>query len=217
VKEAERWASYEGAYIASARLRDGRWAGLYRDIRGRQRSAGTYDTKTAALKAARASEAIEATGQDAKLVLAQPEMIYPSARRGKITVAGYAPDWLAGHRLEPTSRATYQAMLKHIVRELGVVPLADLDAAKVRSFIRQVEATGLSGSTVGLIMTTLRMLCETAVTDRLMDRDPTSGVRIAGRHQAEMRILSPAESRDVLAATLGAYQLLARVSGLVRS
>ena len=145
-------------------------------------------------------EAIEATGQDAKLVLAQPEMIYPSARRGKITVAGYAPDWLAGHRLEPTSRATYQAMLKHIVRELGVVPLADLDAAKIRSFIRQVEDTGLSGST----MTTLRMLCETAVTtDQLMDRDPTSGVRIAGLHQAEMRILSPAESRDVLAATPG--------------
>ena len=78
--------------MASARKRNGRWTGLYRD-QGRQRSAGTYDTKTSALKAARAAEALAASGIDPRP--AQTEMLYPSARRGKLTVAGYAPDWLA--------------------------------------------------------------------------------------------------------------------------
>ncbi len=198
--------------MASARQRDGRWTGLYRDRQGRQRSAGTFDGKTAALKHARAAEAVEAAGQDAKLVLAQPEMIYPSAKRGRITVAGYTDQWLAGHPLEPTSGATYATMLKHIVRELGVVPLADLDAAKVRSFIRAVEATRLSSSTTGLIMTVLREMCETAVADRLLDRNPTSGIKIAGRHQAEMRVLSPAEYRKLLDVIQPHYKLLVEMA-----
>ena len=52
--------------MASARQRDGRWTGLYRDGQGRQRSGGTFDTKTAALKHARTAEALEASGQDAR-------------------------------------------------------------------------------------------------------------------------------------------------------
>jgi hypothetical protein len=74
-------------------------------------------------------------------------MLYSSEKKGKPTVAGYAPMWLAGHRLEPTSRATCACMLLHIVRELGDVTLASLDAPKVRSFIRGLEATRLSAST----------------------------------------------------------------------
>jgi len=35
--------------------------------------------------------------------------------KGKLTVAGYAPQWLAGHRLKPTSRACYAAMLKGLL------------------------------------------------------------------------------------------------------
>lgn len=192
--------------MASARARDGRFTGLYRDGQGRQRSAGTYDTQRAALKAARAAEALAASGIDPRP--AQTEMLHPSSRRGKTTVAAYAPTWLAGHRLEPTSKATYQAMLKHITRELGSVTLADLDAPRCRAFIRQAEAAGLSGSTVGLIMTVLRAMCETAVADGLMARDVTSGIKIAGRHAQEIQVLSPLEYRRVLAATPVHYQLL---------
>jgi hypothetical protein len=39
--------------MASTRERNGRFIGLYRDADGKQKSAGTYDTKTAALKAGR--------------------------------------------------------------------------------------------------------------------------------------------------------------------
>lgn len=202
----------EEAHMASVRQRDGRWTGLYRDGQGRQRSAGTYGTKASALRAARASEAVEATGRDARQVLDGPELLSMSAKKGKLTVAGYAPTWLAGHRLEPTSRATYACMLLHIVRELGDVTLADLDAPRVRTFIRGLEATRLSSSTVGLVMTTLRTMCETAVADRLMDRDPTSGIKVAGLHAREMRILSPAEYRKLLDVIRPHYRLLVEMA-----
>jgi integrase len=196
--------------MASARQRDGRWTGLYRDQQGRQRSAGTYGTKTSALRAARASEAVEATGRDAHQVLDGPELLHRAEKKGKLTVAGYAPQWLAGHRLEPTSRACYAAMLKHVVKGLGDVTLADLDATRVRTFIRGVEAGRLSSGSVGLVMTVLREMCRTAVADRLMDRDPTSGVKIAARHAKEMRILTVAEYRALLDTIRPHYSLLIR-------
>jgi hypothetical protein len=73
--------------MASTRSRNDRIIALYRDAQGRQKSAGTYDTKAEALKAAKHAEA-----------LANPPettMIYPSEKRGKATIAGYGPG-LAG-------------------------------------------------------------------------------------------------------------------------
>lgn len=180
--------------MASARQRDGRWTGLYCDHQGRQRSADTYDTKTAALKHARTAEALEASGQDARP--AQTEMLPASSRRGKITVAGYAPTWLAGWS-RPPARPT-RACSSTLSASWATSRWPASTRRKVRSFIRGLEATRLSASTIGLVMTTLRMLCETAVADQLLDRNPCAGVKIAGQHQAEMRILTPAEYRDVL-------------------
>ncbi len=48
--------------MASTRERDGRFIGLYRDPAGRQRSAGTFPTKTKALDAAKALEVDIARG-----------------------------------------------------------------------------------------------------------------------------------------------------------
>lgn len=156
--------------------------------------------------------AVKATGRDAHQVLDGPELLNRAEKRGKLTVAGYAPQWLAGHRLEPTSRACYAAMLKYVVKGLGDVTLADLDAPRVRTFIRGLEATRLSSSTVGLVMTTLRTMCETAVADRLMDRDPTSGIKVTGRHAREMRILSPSEYRKLLDVIQPHYKLLVEMA-----
>jgi hypothetical protein len=59
--------------MASARQRGQRWAGLYRDADGRQRSAGTFGTEKEALKAAEAQRG--------------------ASKRGKVTVAGHVPGW----------------------------------------------------------------------------------------------------------------------------
>lgn len=85
--------------MASTRCRNGKWTALYRDRAGDQKSAGTYGTEKLAQAKANAAEALEASGQNAKLVLNGPELLLAPARRGHVTIAGYGPEWLAGHRL----------------------------------------------------------------------------------------------------------------------
>lgn len=63
---------------ASARLRGKRWTGLYRDAKGKQRSAGTFDTEREAIRA----------GEDAEDVLRPPVEAMPGTsgvrrRRGE--------------------------------------------------------------------------------------------------------------------------------------
>ena len=188
--------------MASTRDREGRYTGLYRDAEGHQRSAGTFKTKTQALKAARAAEALGYTHRE--------QAAYPVTRRGNLTVAGYGPDWLAGHRLEATSRESYSAMLRHIERGLGTKTLRELTPAMVRQFFRGLESSDMSGGTVGHVMTVLREMCKTAVDDGLMDRDVTAGIKIAGRRAREMSILQPAEYRRLLDATPSGHRLLVR-------
>jgi integrase len=195
--------------MASARKRGTRWTGLYRDQDGAQKSAGTFDSEAEALKAATAHEAVEATGIDAKVALSKPVDVYADRKRGKLTVAGYAPVFLAGHRLEATSRESYAAMIKHVVKGLGAVTLAELDPPKVRTFIRGLEGT-MSNATVGHVMTVLRAMCQTAVVDKLMEADPTAGIKIAGRRAREMRILTKDESVRLLASVPEHYRLLVR-------
>jgi len=194
--------------MASTRERNGKFTGLYRDSSGAQKSAGTFKTDAAALKAAKAHEAVEKNGQDAKTALRKPVAAPRTEKRGKLTVAGYAPQWLSGHRLEATSRESYGCMLKHIVKGLGNVVLADLDTAQVRTFIRGLEDSDMSGATVGHVMTVLREMCKTAVNDNLMPKDPTAGVKIADRRNREMRILTPAEYKILLSVMPDKYIIL---------
>jgi hypothetical protein len=70
--------------MASARLRGKRWKALYRDGSGAQKSAGTYDTEDEALARAKVAE-FDASPPE-------PLEVYPAARRGKQTVAAYAPN-----------------------------------------------------------------------------------------------------------------------------
>lgn len=196
--------------MASTREREGRFTGLYRDRYGKQRSAGTFSTKAKALKAARASEALESQGRDAQNALRSPENAYPVSRRGFITVAGYGPQWLSGHRLEATSRECYAAMFKHIERGLGTVTLRDLTPADVRAFFRKLESGGMTGGTEGHVLTVLREMCKTAVNDGLMEKDPTFGVKIQSRRTREMIILQPEEYGRLLMSVPSQHRLTVR-------
>lgn len=196
--------------MASVRERNGKFTGLYRDQDGKQKSAGTFKTQAAALKAANAHEGLEKNGQNARTLLRKPVAVHRTEKQGKLTVAGYFPVWLAGHKLEATSREQYKCMGHHIIKSLGSVALTELTADKVRSFFRDLEKTDLAGSTVGHVMTVLREMCKTAVIDELMTKNPTEGIKIANRRNAEMRILTPAEYKVLLTTLPVFYVLLVR-------
>jgi integrase len=186
--------------MASTRTRNGRIIGLYRDAQGRQKSAGTWPTQAEALKAAKHAEA-----------LANPPettMVYASEKRGKVTVAGYGPGWLEGHRLEASSREGYKTRLNHVIRELGTSTLAELEPADIRAFLRKLERSKLSSGTVRHIRTTLNEMLKCAVIDGLIDRNPCDGTKIKPESNREMLIATPAQAKMIRAAIGPAYKLL---------
>jgi integrase len=186
--------------MASTRTRNGRIIGLYRDAQRRQKSAGTFDTEAGALKAARHAEA-----------LANPpemEMAYSSQKRGKVTVAGYLPGWLEGHRLEASSREGYQSRAKHIIRELGSKTLAELTPDHVRAFLRKLEKGKLAASSIRHILTVLNEMCKWAVSNGVMSRNPCDNVKATPEKNKEMMIATPAQAKMIRAAIPAPYKLL---------
>jgi integrase len=181
--------------MASARPREGRFIGLYRDRFGKQKSAGTFKTEKQALNRAQACEAVEKSGRDARAVLDKPKVTkaYAPSRRGLLTVAGYAPTFLAGHRLERNSRDVYECIMEHhVIPHLGNKVLHELTASDVRIFFRNLERE-TSGATVRKVMTVLHEMFRTAVADGHMEHDPASGLKISAAQTREMRILTPDE------------------------
>lgn len=156
--------------MASTRERKGRWAALYRDANGNQKSAGTYGTEKEAL----------ARAQVAELDARPPETVevLPMAKRGKPTVAGYGPLAIAGAKLEATSRETYGYLFRHIVRELGSMTLAELTPALVRAFARKLESSEMSSSTAYHVFCVLKLIVVSALQDGEIEKDVTAGISV---------------------------------------
>jgi hypothetical protein len=102
-----------------ARNRNGRFTSTYRTRLGTIATTPTFSTAKESDDRAHACAAIERQGRDARAFFRGPRTAYPLAKRGHVTVVAYAPGWLAGHRLEPTSFETYSSMMKHVIRGLG--------------------------------------------------------------------------------------------------
>lgn len=184
--------------MAIVRERNGRYTGVYK-VSGKQKSAGTFDTHEEAFHAARLKEA------DRVVAVAAPNV------RGELTVAGYMPVFLEGHKLRATSRETYEHQSKHIIAGLGNIPLRRLTPADVRTFGRRLEASDLAGATVRRVMTILRQMCRMAVVDGKMDSDPTATIQAGEIVPREMRILSDDEYRAILGEINPHYRLLVRL------
>lgn len=96
-------------------------------------------------------------------------------RRGRITLAEYAGQWMA-HRtdLRPRTRELYQGLLDHhILPALGEARLAALRPSHVRSWYGRLRDTGGPGqSTAAKAYRLLRAILRTAVIDEVILRNP---------------------------------------------
>jgi integrase len=190
--------------MAGVRERDGRFMAIYDDYasgKRSQKSAGTFDTPVAALEAAQAKER--------EIRPAETVEIQRTTVRGQLTVAGYAPVFLKGHKLRETSRENYTNMMTHVMDGLGNIALRELSPGDVRGFFRQLEDDGeLADPTIHRVMVVLRQMCRTAVDDGLMPKDPTANIKAGGQGNREMRILVPAEYEKLHAVMHPYYRLL---------
>jgi integrase len=184
--------------MASTRQRGKTYTGYWRNAQGAQKTKGGFATEKEALTYARGEEALAA----------RPIVVdAPPRKRGKLTVAGYMPAFLDGHRLSPTGRASYTQMSKRIIKGLGHKTLAELEPADIRAFIRKQE-TEVSGATVGHVLTVLREMVKTAVSDQLMARDITADVKVERRDERTMIIATPTQAKAIRLAAPEFYRLL---------
>jgi len=182
--------------MASARRRGQKWTGLYRDASGAQRSAGTYDTEDEALARARIAE-IDANPPE-------PVDVYPAVRRGKQTVAAYAPGWLAGQELlEANSVAIARSALKRIMPHLGGTAREDVTPDDVRRTLAALKKSGLSDGTVSRTLDVLR---------QMLPKSAAEGVRFRIKERRRMKIATRKQAAAIEAVIDARYGLLVRTA-----
>ena len=165
---------------------------------------GTYDTKTAALKAAKLGEA--------GVMPVKTEAVYPKQKRGKATVASYSAEWFANHPMAPHTRYVYDQILrKHIIPALGARVLADVEAADIRAYFRQLEAQGTSRALLAKIKTVMSAMFQTATEDRKIPYNVVRGVTFKAAPPKRRRALTKDEWYAVRRYLTGEYRLLCDV------
>ena len=120
---------------------DGRpaYTAMYRDLRGRKRSAGTFTSEREANRAWQRAEAALGSGRR----IADP-------RRGRQTVRAYVEDeWFPNHVIEATTRESYRYILdRYLLPALGDLRMADVLPNEVRRHAGGGHASADEGSGV---------------------------------------------------------------------
>ncbi|MGH3713664.1 MAG: tyrosine-type recombinase/integrase [Micromonosporaceae bacterium] len=148
--------------------RDGkpRYTSYYWDLRGRERSAGTYATKREADKAWQKEEAKVAEGRPG------------DPRRGRQTFQRYVlEEWFPNHVIEPNTRESYTYSInKHILPWFGPMRMAEILPAQVREWIAHLQSKGVTPVTIRYNKTILSAIFTAAFNDVVFIH-PCKGVK----------------------------------------
>lgn len=186
--------------MASVRQRGKTFTGYWRDADGTQRTKGGFVTDTEAL-----AHAIQ---EERRANPPATEIVYPETRRGKITIAGYGPGWLAAHDVEATTRQTYAHHLGRIIKGIGTEPVETLTAGTVRTFIGSLRGE-VGERSRQAVLTVLRSMLDTAVADGLITGNPARYVKVRGVRARKMMIATPGQAKAIREAIQPRYALLA--------
>jgi integrase len=165
-----------------------RYTAAYRDRSGRLRSAGTFDNRRDAERAA--------NRQDDKVL--DGTWIDPAG--GRIGFAEYAVEvWLPSRHLELTTRAGYASYLRvHFVPFFGATPLRDVMPSTVQRWVSQAVDQGLSPRSIAKYHVMLHSVFARAVRDRLIAFNPCENTELPKVVIRKTRTLTPEEFARVL-------------------
>ncbi len=196
-------------------LPSGRWRVRLADPATAERvSIGSFKTKAQAERAF--ANALSDQGKGA----------WVAPEDGRITLAEYAPEWLAsrlttrGEPLRPRVRDLYDGYLRlHILPKLGPIPLSQLTTTTVRRWHTDLLTAGPGPSTAAKCYRLLRAILNTAVEDRHLVANPCT-IKGAGVEAADERQI-PSVSQvyalaEAIAPRFRALVLLAALGGLRR-
>lgn len=165
------------------KLRKRRYTAVFHDVRGIERSAGTFADKAAAARAWKAAEASVADGR------------YLDLDQGRTSFEEYARGtWLPQYEGEESTVQNYDYYLeKYLIPEFGATRMIEVTPGRVRAFYALMRDAHMGRPTIEKCKTVLCSLFNTAVNDRVVGLHPCRGVNTAPVVQAKLRILTPPE------------------------
>lgn len=168
----------------SKREKKTKWTALYRDANGKERSAGTYETKERAQEVADAMEA----GWDPRADDLSPK------EKATITLAEYAPIFLRRKDdIEPNTRMTYRAVQRKYVERnpIGQLRMAEVTPVQLQRFLRQVK-NDVSPTTARQVRTVLSGMFEMArVIDGIRDDNPIVKLKVGTPDREPVYVFLP--------------------------
>src|SRR5260221_693449 len=145
-----------------------RYTAYYLDIRGQERSAGTFSNKKEANDAWKAAEAQVKAGRQG------------DPGRGRQTFHAYVHDkWLPDHLLEPGVRTNYAGQIaKHLDPFFGPMKMRDILPEHVRQWVTHMHDKGASARTIQYCKgSILNAIFTTALDDEVVTIHPSRGVK----------------------------------------
>ncbi|MCA1600536.1 MAG: site-specific integrase [Acidobacteria bacterium] len=158
-----------------------RYTAYYIDLKGRERSAGTFSNKKEADK----------KWQHAETKLAEGRVGDPA--RGRMLFERYVEDtWLPNHVMEPSTREGYTySIYKHIMPEFGPMRMVDILPEHVRAWVAQLATDGVTPATIRHLKTTLSVIFTTAFNDQVIFLHPCKGVKTPPVPRKSLTIITP--------------------------
>lgn len=188
------------AWVKSRITGDGqkRYVACYRDLEGRQRSAGTFSSHRAAQRAA---------NREQQRVLAGS---WRDHSLGEVRFREYVEtDWLPSKHIEPTTRAAYVSNLtKHFFPFFGRKQLNQITPALVQDWVTKAAAGGLSARSIRKYHTMLHSIFARAVRDGLIVANPCAHTELPKVIATRTRTLTPEEFDVLIAAVPDRYRLM---------
>jgi integrase len=176
-----------------------RYTAYFVDLRGRQRSAGTFPTRRAA----------DAAWQDAEADVRKGRVGDPA--RGRQSFRQYVEQtWLPNHEIEISTREAYTYSIhKHLMPDFGPMRMIDILPEHVRAWVVRMRAEGVTPATIRSNKIILSAIFTTAMDDQVTFLHPCKGVRTPPVPSRQLQIITP-EQFDLIYKALPEpdYQLL---------
>jgi integrase len=168
-----------------------RYTAYFTDLRGSERSAGTFASKKEADREWQRAEARLAEGR-----LGDP-------RRGRQTFRHYVDDeWLPHHMVEPRTRENYTyAIGRYLMPEFGPMRMVEILPAHVREWVTKLHREGVRPPTLKYCKTVLSAIFTTALNDQVTFLHPCKGVKTPTVQVTPRRIIT-AEQFDLIYSAL---------------
>ena len=144
------------------------YSAVYLDPDGRERSAGTFESKREAERVARRAEGKVETS----------EWIDPAD--GKMTFERYVEDyWWPSRQLEVSTRAAYRSYLdKHFIPYFGKRPMSSITPTAVEAWIAKALQAGLAPVSIRKYHSMLKTIFQRAVRDRVLVVNPCAATEL---------------------------------------